>query len=515
MSSGVTDESPTNAGISNPSAASTLAAVPASPIPDPVMRGNVLGWVASHPATILLTIVLVVMGIFSVCRHSTEWDEVYLRSAKVLLEGKNFYREFVGFTYPPFPAWVTIPFVYLPTRVARGAWFTICAGSLVYLLKSSWRLAGGPRLEPGAGAPAVAGREIAASLIGHVIALQFALNALTHLQPDLPIAAMLMAGCAAIGAGRFMRGATWIGVAAAFKATPLLFAPYLLWRRQWRAGAWLILVTVAANLLPNTVHAPPGGGLWLTRWYTQYLKPMAGADYRPGDWKNLRDNNQAIAGAVNRWMATTWKAQGNQFELIDRPDQPGPLQMKAAFGASCLAMLLPIAWAEWARRRRAFFSPPPVLRGRVREGVSALSLPSETPLPRPPPEYREREENSLTIPSAVMIECGIVFLLMVLFSPNSSRAHFCVMYLPAFCLARLAVRGGAEVLLTALHALAAITSTLSIHVRLPGSQVPEQLMLWVGVVMLSSVFLLLACCRALAWYPADSPSDPRIPTTDN
>ena len=479
-----------------------------------------LGWIAAHPFTTLTTFALAVMGTFAVSRRSTEWDEIFLRSAQVLLAGKNIYRDFIGFTYPPFPAWVSIPFVYLPLRLARGLWFILCAGSLVYLMKSSWRLAGGPRIEPGPGAPPVSGREIVASLIGQVIALQFALNALTHLQADLPIAAMLMAGCAAIGAGRYMCAATWIGIAAAFKATPLLFAPYLLWRKQWRAAGWLVFVTIAANLLPNTVHSPPGGGLWLTRWYTQYLKPMGSAKYRPGDWKNQRDNNQAVAGAINRWMATTWAANNGEFDLIDRPEQeqPNPLLMKAAFGACCIALLLPVAWAQWARRRRmktpalqARLSPPPVLRGRVREGAATTSVPPpESPLPYPPPEYRGREKDAgapARLPSAVMLECGIVFLLMLLFSPNSSRAHFCIMYLPAFCVARLAVRPGAGRLLIALLALAAIASTLSIHVRLPGSQVPEQLMLWVGVVMLSAFFLLLASCRALAAYPADAPSD--------
>jgi len=632
-------------------------------------RIGALGWVTSHPFTTLTAIALGVMGIFAVSRRSTEWDEIFLRSAQLLIEGKNIYRDMIGFTYPPFPAWVSIPFAFLPVHLARGLWFILCAGSLVYLMKSSWRLAGGRPLEPGLGTPAVPGREIVASLIGQVIALQFALNALTHLQADLPIAAMLMAGCAAIGAERFMRGATWIGLAAAFKATPLLFAPYLLWRRQWRAAAWLVIVSIGVNLLPNTVHSPPGdsgeripqgaaigtaikdngrgdaitlfmpadggktdqqtfvidkrtkitadgrpaslsafgglaanarifiqptaasdtiaatiaavgpevrgqvsaenkapatitlqrsdgsakrdysigsgtsitidgspgtldgvtagdaariqlsavdgstvvdveaihkagsanlagtpaGGLWLTRWYTQYLKPMGSAKYRPGDWKNQRDNNQAVAGAINRWTATTWSANNGEFELIDRPeqDQPNPLLMKGAFGVCCLAMLLPVAWAEWARRR-----------------VKNAGLPGAQGTPNPAENPNTLDYSNLgaadRLPTPLMLECGIVFLLMLLFSPNSSRAHFCIMYLPAFCVARLAVRPSAGKILIALLALAAICSTLSIHVRLPGSQVPEQLMLWVGVVMLSAFFLLLATCRALAGYPEDT-----------
>jgi len=46
------------------------------------------------------------------------------------------------------------------------------------------------------------------------------------------------------------------------------------------------------------------------------------------------------------------------------------------------------------------FLPPPVLRGRAGEGVWTGSLPPESPLPNPPPEYRERgqEEPSNSAP---------------------------------------------------------------------------------------------------------------------
>ena len=41
-----------------------------------------------------------------------------------------------------------------------------------------------------------------------------------------------------------------------------------------------------------------------------------------------------------------------------------------------------------------------------------------------------------------------------------------------------------------LLAAAVICSTLSIHVRLPGSETGEQILLWIGVVMLATIFLL-------------------------
>ena len=95
-----------------------------------------------------------------------------------------------------------------------------------------------------------------------------------------------------------------------------------------------------------------------------------------------------------------------------------------------------------------------------------------------------------------MIECGMVFLLMLLFSPNSSRAHFCIMYLPAFCVARWAVRDE-QIVMRVLFAMAIVFSTLSIHIRLGSTLAGEQLMLWIGVVTLSAVSLLIGCAIAV------------------
>jgi hypothetical protein len=108
-----------------------------------------------------------------------------------------------------------------------------------------------------------------------------------------------------------------------------------------------------------------------------------------------------------------------------------------------------------------------------------------------------RETSKESLPSPVTIECGIVMLLMLLLSPNSSRAHYCILFLPAFCVARLAVRkpvGWVSILLW----LAVIFSTLSIHIRLPGTMAAEQVLLWIGVVMIATIFLLAGSTIALA-----------------
>ena len=432
--------------------------------------------VLRHPYSIALALALIIMGLGATLKHQSAWDRTGPGVSMMLREGVDFYAREKTFTYPPFQAWLNIFFTWLPLRPARAIWFIISAACLIYMIWESWRLAGGPRLEPLGEFADAKPREHWAFILGLVCALQFALNSLTHLQSDLVIGALLTAGCAAIVTRKFIRAATWIGLAAAFKCTPLLFAPYLVWKRKPIAAAWLIIIAVGANVLPNTVHAPPQRGLWLAEWSRLYLAPMERANYVPGDWKNQLDNNQSFAGAAKRWLMTTWQIKPGEFHVVDRDRHPSPAVIRWAYLLSCIAALLIAGRTLW-RRARSRIPDASKAGSRANTGSPALNWPSSD-----------------------IIECGIILLLMVLLSPNSSRAHFCVMLLPAFCIGRLAL-GERSRPLTLLLAAAAISSTLSIHIRLDATLAAEQILLWIGVVMFAAIFLLCASIIALIHPP--------------
>lgn len=426
-----------------------------------------IGWLLRHPYSAVLAVVLIIMGLGATFKHQSAWDKTGPGVSMLLRQGLDFYAIEKTFTYPPFQAWLNIPLTWLPLRPARAIWFILSAACLIYMIWESWRLAGGPRLEPVGEFADAKPREHWAFLLGLVCALQFALNSLTHLQSDLVIGALLTAGCAAIVSRRFMRAATWLGLAAAFKCTPLLFAPYLVWKRKPIAAAWLIIIAVGANVLPNTVRPPPQRGLWLAEWSHLYLAPMEQANYVPGDWKNQLDNNQSFAGAAKRWLMTTWRIAPGEFHVVDRLEHPSPAVIRWSYLLSCLVALLISGWAMWRRERS---------KGSEHASDATIQVHQW--------------------PSRDILECGIILLLMVLLSPNSSRAHFCVMLLPAFCIARLAL-GQKSRQLTALLAAAAISSTLSIHIRLNATLDAEQILLWIGVVMFAAIFLLWASIIAL------------------
>jgi hypothetical protein len=407
--------------------------------------------------------VLLGMSISGVLRHTSEWLEVYVASGRALLDGHNL-MAVRGNTYPPFCALFHVPFAAAPPLLGRLVWVGISVWAFVYFVRASWRLSGGAKLENN---PHARLDEHLIFLLGLAVTVQFALNVFTHLQTDLLIAALLTAGCASIARRRHLTAAVWIGIAAAFKATPLLFAPYLLWKRKWLAAVVLVGTAVALNLLPDLVHRPPQGGVWAARWFNRYVKPMAKSDYAPGDWQNQLVNNQSIAGAVRRWFATRPLWDADRLTVVERPDLMSASAQRAIYLLFAVGIMLPVLYAGW--------------------NVRSLDAPEAT-----------RNENyaGKNLPDIPMIECGIVMLLMLLLSPNSSRAHFCIMLLPAFCAARYAIRTRNRTT-GALLILSLVSSTLSIHLRVRRSFAIEQLTLWIGVVMLAAIFLLGACVAAM------------------
>ena len=263
---------------------------------------------------------------------------------------------------------------------------------------------------------------------------------------------------------KYLTSATWIGLSAAFKVTPLLFVPYLAWRRQFIAAGWVVILAIAVNLLPDLINRPRQGGTWLAEWSRLVLTPMARPNYVPGDWANKVNNNQALGGAVNRWLGTGWRMDHGEMIVFKRTGL-SPSLLRGAFAALAIAILLPVGLAMWRRR------------SDVDQDVDPTA---DAPGPR-----------------VAAVECGMILLLMLLFSPNSSRSHFCILYLPAFCLARFAVRP-ANGFAKAMLLLALVASTLSIHIRIGSTAFAEQIMLWIGVVMFVALFLLAGCVAMLA-----------------
>jgi hypothetical protein len=434
----------------------------------PTWLWGLASWLRTYPWTILAISILIAHAFPVLLKQHSEWQEVYVRAAEKLLHRGDVYRLEDGYSYPPFMALLAIPFMALPPTLSRTVWFAINIVCIVCMWRLAWRLTAGGRLEddrasgvshdPGTGAfTRPAGQEHLVCFLGVACSVRYGLNGIAHQQTDIVIAGLLLFGCWCLTRNRSLSAGSCFGLAAAMKCTALLWCLYLLWKRQWKAAAWLVVVAVGVNLLPNLVRAPDRGGLWLGEWLTRYVHPLTAKDHYPGDWGSWIIYNQSISGAGNRWLTTQWSWRGSEFEVIRDPDAPTPTVVKV--------IVYGIETALFA-------------------GVVLILIRHRSP--------EEGQGSNQECPAAIL-EYSLVLLLMVLLSPMSSKPHFSALILPGFALARLVVYR-ADVISRCLLGLAIVLSSLSLP--LWGGRL-DLIALWFGSEMWTAILLLLGCVFAL------------------
>jgi hypothetical protein len=232
--------------------------------------------------------------------------------------------------------------------------------------------------------------------------------------------------------------------------------PYLAWRGKWLAALWLVTIAVGVNFLPDLAHHSPSGGFWAVDWYTHYVRPMEKEDFVPGTWYAEISGNQSLSGAVNRFFTTSLKWTAEGAAIVKNMSSPSPKALRGITLLLDALVTIPAAFALWRRRRRT--DDPP------RDG-----------------------------PLADALEFSIIFLLMLLLSPRSSRTHFGIMLLPALCIGRIAVsersRAAWAVLLSATF-VSLISYSNPLNILFSAA-------LWAGALSLVAVLLLAGCIMGL------------------
>lgn len=402
----------------------------------------------ARPLLVLSATLAIVLAIQAVTKNASEWEDVYVRAAHALLQGGDIYATGSSYLYPPFAAFAALPFAPLPRLPLRLAWFLVNALCAVGLIRLSWRLSGGESL---AKIKFADRGEWAILTLGLLFGGTFILNAMAHQQTDIVIAFLVMAGCLALIRGRELSGGVLIGVAAAFKGPPLLFAAYCLFRRRWTAAVAIVAAAAGANLLPDLVSASPAGGTWLTAWFFNFVIPTQ-VHAELGTWGSDPLFNQSLGGTMQRLFNFIPKWTGNNLMIAPGLSSVDPKTLKAA-GYFLMLSMLAVSMAA-------------SVKGRT---------------------FTQDKPHAPTV-----LEFAAVMALMVLLSPMSSVAHFGPLMLAAFCLARTGVAQGrrlslALVILATLLALTAnkdlVGATIYTAALWAGTLAASALVLWAGCVI--------------------------------
>jgi hypothetical protein len=353
-----------------------------------------ISWVFVNRYSLLLALLATALCLPYLFRTDSEWMEVYVKAAGRLIDGDNLFQD--GYLYPPFQALIAVPWTAISLGLGRCLWFAINATALACMVRWAWLLAGG-ECNPNHS------REIVAAFLGLACALPYLLNCLAHQQTDVLIGCLLMAGCLLFSRSRTFAAATCWGLAAACKCTPLLWAPYLVYRRKVWPATWLVCVGLAVNILPDLIAPPANGQIRLVEYYRNFLRPMSANQHYDGTWGSDLVYNQSLAGFGQRLLAHRLEYEAGDYAVRPMPQAAQPITLRFLLvGAAGVLLAGTLLGAG-----RPFHMGSPGDRSFPLEAAAVLSL-------------------------------------MLLLSPMSSKAHFGTLLLPAFCLARAALQPGSR-----------------------------------------------------------------------
>lgn len=223
---------------------------------------------------------------------------LYLEAAKCLLRDEVLQQCQPLFTYPPAFAFFMIPLAPLPMWLRNIVWYAITIGGSVACYRMCEALA----------RRFVSGEWTDRQIIwlrglSLVLCLKFLLAVLENQAYDTFAFLFLLAGLVSLASGRDVFAGCGLGLAAAIKATPLIFLPYLLFKRRFAAAAAFVAAFMAVSLLPDLFFTPAGGtaGYFLT-WVREVAGAGLGNDpatAKHAFWVGPNLLNHSLRGAVS------------------------------------------------------------------------------------------------------------------------------------------------------------------------------------------------------------------------
>jgi alpha-1,2-mannosyltransferase len=392
------------------------------------------------PWTGWIVLVVAAAALYRMFGRSSDMAPFYSTAARCIVNGESLLTCLPPYPYQPALAILFIPIAFLPPVLQRLIWYVICVGCLVLVVRLSETIA--ERLYPGStrGQNLFWLRTIMLITCGKHI-----LDVLTYASHDPLSLLIIMFATWALFIGREAVGGFCLAVAAAIRASPLIYLPYLLVKRRWLASLVFIVALVGVSFIPDLIGALRGGHTsQLTDWVWQIVGPAL----VPGTssklvywdiWNGANLYNQSLRGLINRFAT-------------------GPV-----FGLSPTAILIAV--------------------DGVFAAIVALLLTS--------PRRREY----------VAIDTAVLLIAMLALSPMTSRYHY-IFVLPAVILATAATiadprmrRLGTYVLVVSFLLRAGTSNDIA------GQRLTDIAYMY-GFMPLGAITLYIACAAMLwVWRP--------------
>jgi Glycosyltransferase family 87 len=258
--------------------------------------------------TLLTSLPWLAIAAGAVIYCSNFWDRapglsLYLEAAQCMLRGEPLQSCNPAFTYPPIFAFVMIPLVPLPLVFQNLIWYLVTLGSIVGCVILSARMA--QLIVPDDWSE----RDLAWLYgFGVLLNLKFIFATFSNQSYDASVVLLVLGGIMALATNRAMWSGASLACAAALKATPLLFLPYLVAKQHYRASAVMALILAVGCVLPDLIFAVAGGparGSYLLDWIRQVAQPAL-TEKLDGNpitfWLASNTDNNSLRGFVGMYF---------------------------------------------------------------------------------------------------------------------------------------------------------------------------------------------------------------------
>ena len=231
---------------------------------------------------------------------------LYPKAAECVLQGAPLRQCAELFSYPPTFAFLMAPFAAMPMGLRVAVWYVISVAATVGCFAISEKLV--MRLLPGRWSD----NELAwLRIVTIIVSIKFVLAVFEWQAYDTLTYFIVLAGLWAVVVNRAWLGGAALALAAAIKATPLVFLPYLVVKRRFLAAAIFTVVFIALWLLPDAYAALKNmRPHYLETWLRLIAGPALANEANPGalfwtSWIGANILNHSFTGMVARLVVDT------------------------------------------------------------------------------------------------------------------------------------------------------------------------------------------------------------------
>jgi hypothetical protein len=249
-----------------------------------------------------IVLIVTAAALYPMFGRSSDMGPFYSTAAGCILRGEALLTCLPPYPYQPALGIFFIPLAFLPPVLQRLIWYVIFVGCLVLAVRLTEAIA--ERLYPGS----TRGQNLFwLRTIMLVTCGKHFLDVITYASHDPLSLAIIMFATWALFNGREAAGGLWLAVAAAIRASPLIYLPYLILKRRLLASFVFVVAFVAVSLIPDLVGALRGGH---TGYLTDWLAQIVGPALVPGTssklvfwdiWNGANLYNQSLRGLINRF----------------------------------------------------------------------------------------------------------------------------------------------------------------------------------------------------------------------